>query len=337
MNTTSANNLEEIPLDDYGPNSIEFKILEFYAKHHAFKNESAVFSPKLLRTRSLSQRQGSWTSTESWTMALWSCRNAQSKEKPTNLAKKMSSWRNLFGAADKEEESQSSATEIPAKDPGRVERQGLHTLQWSRSLSTTQQPLEIEAVEPKVASIANRVAEIVSSWPPPEAHTQGGSFTSEGRSVLPALQQPGLSSQPRAASAKKDKEDQANQSIAKIVELLKYSGDQMKREMKEDKALLATLQALLNYSLFKTITDQFLRGIDTRGESEVKVGGFKAALVIDVTAKLTIIDKPFVNKVLGYGTKYLKENFSPGIQRHGGWEKVLGIPQEEAAETSEAV
>ncbi|XP_066109296.1 apoptosis facilitator Bcl-2-like protein 14 isoform X4 [Saccopteryx bilineata] len=278
MNTTSANNLEEIPLDDYGPNSIEFKILEFYAKHHAFKNESAVFSPKLLRTRSLSQRQGSWTSTESWTMALWSCRNAQSKEKPTNLAKKMSSWRNLFGAADKEEESQSSATEIPAKDPGRVERQGLHTLQWSRSLSTTQQPLEIE-----------------------------------------------------------DKEDQANQSIAKIVELLKYSGDQMKREMKEDKALLATLQALLNYSLFKTITDQFLRGIDTRGESEVKVGGFKAALVIDVTAKLTIIDKPFVNKVLGYGTKYLKENFSPGIQRHGGWEKVLGIPQEEAAETSEAV
>ncbi|XP_066217255.1 apoptosis facilitator Bcl-2-like protein 14 isoform X2 [Saccopteryx leptura] len=337
MNTTSANNLEEIPLDDYGPNSIEFKILEFYAKHHAFKNESAVFSPKLLRTRSLSQRQGSWTSTESWTMALWSCRNARSTEKPTNLAKKMSSWRNLFGAADKEEESQSSATEIPAKDPRRVECQGLHTQQWSRSLSTTQQPLEIEAVEPKVASIANRVAEIVSSWPPPEAHTQGGSFTSEGRSVLPALQQLGLSSQPRAASARKDKEDQTNQSIAKIVELLKYSGDQMKREMKEDKALMATLQALLNYSLFKTITDQFLRAIDTRGESEVKVGGFKAALVIDITAKLTTLDKPFVNRVLGYGTKYLKENFSPGIQRHGGWEKVLGIPQEEAVETSEAV
>ncbi|XP_066217257.1 apoptosis facilitator Bcl-2-like protein 14 isoform X4 [Saccopteryx leptura] len=278
MNTTSANNLEEIPLDDYGPNSIEFKILEFYAKHHAFKNESAVFSPKLLRTRSLSQRQGSWTSTESWTMALWSCRNARSTEKPTNLAKKMSSWRNLFGAADKEEESQSSATEIPAKDPRRVECQGLHTQQWSRSLSTTQQPLEIE-----------------------------------------------------------DKEDQTNQSIAKIVELLKYSGDQMKREMKEDKALMATLQALLNYSLFKTITDQFLRAIDTRGESEVKVGGFKAALVIDITAKLTTLDKPFVNRVLGYGTKYLKENFSPGIQRHGGWEKVLGIPQEEAVETSEAV
>ncbi|KAM8780004.1 apoptosis facilitator Bcl-2-like protein 14 isoform 4-T4 [Rhynchonycteris naso] len=278
MNTISANNLEEIPLDDYGPNSIEFKILEFYAKHHAFKNESAVFSPKLLRTRSLSQRQGSWTSTESWTLALWSCRNARSKEKPTNLAKKMSSWRNLFGVADKEEESQSSATKNPAKDPRKAECQGLHTQHSSRSLSTAQQPLEIE-----------------------------------------------------------DKEDQANPSIAKIVELLKYSGDQMKREMKEDKALMATLQDLMSYSLFKTITDQFLRGIDTRGESEVKVGGFKAALVIDITAKLTTIDKPFVNKVLGYGTKYLKENFSPGIQQHGGWEKVLGIPHEEAAETSENV
>ncbi|KAM8780003.1 apoptosis facilitator Bcl-2-like protein 14 isoform 3-T3 [Rhynchonycteris naso] len=286
MNTISANNLEEIPLDDYGPNSIEFKILEFYAKHHAFKNESAVFSPKLLRTRSLSQRQGSWTSTESWTLALWSCRNARSKEKPTNLAKKMSSWRNLFGVADKEEESQSSATKNPAKDPRKAECQGLHTQHSSRSLSTAQQPLEIE----------------------------------ETTGIFPT-----------------DKEDQANPSIAKIVELLKYSGDQMKREMKEDKALMATLQDLMSYSLFKTITDQFLRGIDTRGESEVKVGGFKAALVIDITAKLTTIDKPFVNKVLGYGTKYLKENFSPGIQQHGGWEKVLGIPHEEAAETSENV
>lgn len=75
----------------------------------------------------------------------------------------------------------------------------------------------------------------------------------------------------------------------------------------------------LSYPVFKTITDQFLRGIDTRGESEVKAQGFKAALAIDVTAKLTAIDNHPMNKVLGFGTKYLKEHFSPWIQQHGGW------------------
>ena len=75
----------------------------------------------------------------------------------------------------------------------------------------------------------------------------------------------------------------------------------------------------LSYPVFKTITDQFLSGVDTRGESEVKAQGFKAALAIDVMAKLTGIDNHPMNRVLGFGTKYLKENFSPWIQQHGGW------------------
>lgn len=90
-------------------------------------------------------------------------------------------------------------------------------------------------------------------------------------------------------------------------------------QLKNDKALANSFPDGLSYSLFKTITDQFLRGVDTRGESEVKVQGFKVALAIDVTAKLTAIDNHPMNKVLGFGTKYLKEHFSPWIQQHGGW------------------
>ncbi|ELK11943.1 Apoptosis facilitator Bcl-2-like protein 14 [Pteropus alecto] len=99
--------------------------------------------------------------------------------------------------------------------------------------------------------------------------------------------------------------------------------------LKKDKALMNSFRDGLTYSVFKTITDQFLRGIDTRGESEVKAQGFKAALAIDVMAKLTAIDNHPMNKMLGFGTKYLKENFSSWVQQHGGWEKVLGIPHEE--------
>lgn len=64
----------------------------------------------------------------------------------------------------------------------------------------------VSAVDPKVASIANRVAEIVYSWPPPEEHTQGGSVKRQGNFAPRTLfLSEGLSSQPRAASGKKGK------------------------------------------------------------------------------------------------------------------------------------
>ncbi|PNI98496.1 BCL2L14 isoform 9, partial [Pan troglodytes] len=56
MCSTSACDLEEIPLDDDDLNTIEFKILAYYTRHHVFKSTPALFSPKLLRTRTLSQR-----------------------------------------------------------------------------------------------------------------------------------------------------------------------------------------------------------------------------------------------------------------------------------------
>ncbi|XP_045869593.1 apoptosis facilitator Bcl-2-like protein 14 [Meles meles] len=328
MCTASACDLEEIPLDDDDTNSIEFKILAFYTKHHVFKNTPAIFSPKLLRTRSLSHKeQGGWSANESWTQVSWPCRNPPSSEKPLDLAKKKSSWRTFFGVIEKkEEDAQSSA--IFVVEGATVERQdGPQTQQWSRSLTNVGQRTEQEAVDPKVASIAHRVAEIVYSWPPPEElQDPVGSCKSKGSFVHQFLRRQGQCSLPGATSTKKDGEDQI---IAKIVELLKYSGDQLERELKKDKALRNSFQDQLSYPVFKTITDHFLRGVDTRGESEVRARGFKAALAIDVTAKLTAIDNHPMNRVLGFGTKYLKDNFSPWVQQQGGWEKVLGISHEE--------
>ncbi|XP_057556734.1 apoptosis facilitator Bcl-2-like protein 14 isoform X2 [Hippopotamus amphibius kiboko] len=327
MCTTSACDLEEIPLDDNDPDSMEFKILEFYVRHHVLKNTSDVLSPKLLRTRSLSQKgPESWLANETWIQRPQPCRNSQSNEKTIKFVKKKPSWRTLFGVAEKEEDSQSSPPEFRLEGKRRKGPQsGPHSPQWPRSLSNVEQRLEREAVDPNVVSIANRVAEIVYSWPPPEElHSLGGSFRSKGIWVCQGLQLQGA--QTRAASAKKDGEDQI---IARIVELLKYSGDQLERELKRDKTLMNIFQDGLSYPVFKTITDQFLRGVDTRGESEVNAQGFKAALAIDAMAKLTAIDNHPMNRMLGFGTKYLKENFSPWVQQHGGWEKVLGIPHEE--------
>ncbi|CAI9166267.1 unnamed protein product [Rangifer tarandus platyrhynchus] len=324
MCTASPCDLEEIPLDDEDPDSLEYKILEFYVKHHVFQNTSVVLSPKLLRTRSLSQKgPESWPVKEAWTQGPWPCRNSQSSEKAINLAKKKSSWRTLFGVAEKEEDSQSSPPEIRAQGPRVGGPQACpRSPKWPRSRSSMDQRLEHKAADPRVVSIANRVAEIVYSWPPPEEfHSQGGGFNSQELLVPQSFKQ-----QSGAESTKKEGEDQI---IARIVELLKYSGEQLERELKKDKVLMTCFQDGLSYPVFKTITDQFLRGVDTRGESEVKAQGFKAALAIDVIAKLTTVDNHPMNRVLGFGTKYLKENFSPWIQQHGGWEKILRIPHEE--------
>lgn len=135
MCTASSCDLEEIPLDDDDTNSIEFKILAFYTKHHVFKNTPAIFSQKLLRTRSLSiKEQGGWSANESWTQVSWPCRNSPSREKPLDLAKKKSSWRTFFGVIEKEEDAQSS--EVFVSEGATVKHQdGPQSQQWSRSLT----------------------------------------------------------------------------------------------------------------------------------------------------------------------------------------------------------
>lgn len=207
MCTTSECDLEEIPLDDDDPNSLEFKILEFYVKQHVFKNDSAVFSPERLRTRSLSQKGlGSCSTNESGTQVSWACRNSQPSEKPIIFAKKKSSWRTFFGVVEKEEDSLRSSTEIHRQGQRTVHLEsGRQSQSGSRSLSNVERCLKREAVDPKVVCIANRVAEIVYSWPPPEdLPYQEGSFQSEGRLVVFQGPQPQIL-QLRAASSKKGK------------------------------------------------------------------------------------------------------------------------------------
>ncbi|XP_004626123.1 apoptosis facilitator Bcl-2-like protein 14 [Octodon degus] len=333
MCSTSVCDLEDVPLDDDDPDSLEFKILAFYAKHHVFKRPPAVTSPKMLRTRSLSQQGLGNRSAESWTQ-VWPYRNSSSSEKDINLGKRKYSWRALFGVTEKEEEPQSSPREIRAEAQGLVEFQsegpvipqaGHRGQQWSKSLSNVAQHMESEAVDPRVASIANRVSEIVYSWPPLE-ETQGRRFKFKDTFRAQGLQLQSGRSEPRAATSKKDSEDEI---IAKLVEILKYSGDQLEKQLKKDKDLMSSFKDGLSYPVFKTITDQFLKCVDTRGESEAKAQGFKAALAIDAMAKLTAIDNHPMNRVLGFGAKYLKENFSSWVQQHGGWEKILGISLEE--------
>uniref|UniRef100_A0A8C1A048 Apoptosis facilitator Bcl-2-like protein 14 n=1 Tax=Castor canadensis TaxID=51338 RepID=A0A8C1A048_CASCN len=313
MCSSGSCDLEDIPLEDDDPDSIEFKILAYYTRHHVFKSSPEAFSP---------QRQGAASQPQKGrgTQVSPPFIYSSSSEKNVNLGKKKSSWRTFFGATQKEDDLLSWPGLIRAQGQQGLFQGGSQGEQWF-------QHLESAAVDPKVASIANRVAEIIHSWSPPEDHHSWGTVKLQGK-LIPQAQDPGFWFENLgSSSSKKDGEDEV---IARVVELLKQSGDHLESELKKDKALMNSLQdKLSSYSMFETITDQLLRDVDTRGESEAKARGFKAALAIDATAKLTAVDNHPMNRVLGFGTKYLKEHFSSWVQQHGGWEKILGIPHEE--------
>lgn len=168
MCSSSECDLEDIPLEDDDPNSIESKILAFYARHHVFKNPPAVFSPKPSRTRSLSQKALLSWSPDSWTQGSASCRSSTSSEKFITFGKKKSSWRTFFRAAEKEEGPPSSPKEVRTQGvqgPFTVDRQsGFHSQHWARSLSSVEQRLESEG----------RLVEGSLSHPSPSAHVLRG-------------------------------------------------------------------------------------------------------------------------------------------------------------------
>ncbi|ETE69653.1 Apoptosis facilitator Bcl-2-like protein 14, partial [Ophiophagus hannah] len=92
--------------------------------------------------------------------------------------------------------------------------------------------------------------------------------------------------------------------------------------MKKDKTFCQSIWDMMtSYAFFRRVTDQFLEEIpiDSTVSSEDEVKSMKVALIMEATTKLTAVDNHPMNLVLGFGTKYLQENFSPWIQSQGGW------------------
>uniref|UniRef100_A0A3B3S9Z4 Apoptosis facilitator Bcl-2-like protein 14 n=1 Tax=Paramormyrops kingsleyae TaxID=1676925 RepID=A0A3B3S9Z4_9TELE len=107
--------------------------------------------------------------------------------------------------------------------------------------------------------------------------------------------------------------------IQEIVELLKESGDKLDKEVKNNKRL-AEIQKSFDYNIFKKVTDTFLQNMGFYGN--LKNQKAKIALAFEVTSRLTAMDNHPMNRVLGFGAKYLQENHSTWIQQHGGWVSV---------------
>ncbi|KFP92426.1 Apoptosis facilitator Bcl-2-like 14 [Apaloderma vittatum] len=120
--------------------------------------------------------------------------------------------------------------------------------------------------------------------------------------------------------------------IQTIVSLLKQSGDQLEKKIKKDGVFNQCFRDMLSYTFFKRITDLFLENVtaDSTSEPGEQVQCMKVAFTMEVATRLTAVDNHPMNLVLGFGLKYLRENFKPWIQNQGGWEKALtSLDQEE--------
>ncbi|NXQ83424.1 B2L14 protein, partial [Nyctibius grandis] len=117
------------------------------------------------------------------------------------------------------------------------------------------------------------------------------------------------------------KEHDEEKIIQTIVSLLRESGDRLGEKIKKDRVFSEHFKGMLSYTFFKRITDLFLEDVseDSTSEPGGQVQCTKVALTMEVATRLTAVDNHPMNLVLGFGLKYLRENFKPWIQDQGGW------------------
>ncbi|XP_074839785.1 apoptosis facilitator Bcl-2-like protein 14 [Carettochelys insculpta] len=175
--------------------------------------------------------------------------------------------------------------------------------------------------------VADKLAEIVSarSQPAPQR------VNLRALERTPSLEEDGPLGFPPQEGDEKDEEERI---IETIVALLRQTGDKLEETLKQDRTFYSRFTEMLSYAFFKKVTDQYLEEVPQGSikETEDQIQCTKAAFVMDVTTRLTAVENHPMNVVLGFGAKYLQEQFSPWIQKHGGWRNAVGLLDQEEVE-----
>ncbi|XP_043389982.1 apoptosis facilitator Bcl-2-like protein 14 isoform X1 [Chelonia mydas] len=327
MKSTSDANMEEISLEDEDRDTVEYKVLMAYAQRRL-----SVSKYGQLLEREAKTLKGSTTERgerEDIPQANEGERHQElsvqdkgpaAQRKKQRKKKFMQRCLLLFSCArgEKEKGPQELAT-----NQDTVNRYGLK-LQMALQTSSPESEGEAEGF----LHVADRLAELVNA----RSHSAPRGVGFRALERTPSLEADGGQLKfPQQEGGEKDEEERI---IETIVALLRQSGDKLEETIKRDSTFYHCVTKMLSYAFFKKLTDQYLEEVpgDSTKETEGKIQCTKAAFVMEVTTRLTAVDNHPMNMVLGFGVKYLKENFSPWIQNHGGWEHALGLLDEEEVE-----
>ncbi|XP_052671120.1 apoptosis facilitator Bcl-2-like protein 14 isoform X2 [Harpia harpyja] len=115
----------------------------------------------------------------------------------------------------------------------------------------------------------------------------------------------GCGEPPRLAST-----DGVDEAIRRIVALLQSAGDELDRQVKED-ARLQMFFRDMSYSSFKNLADAYVRKEMTASRPDANPQEIQFAFTVHLTAKVAGICNQAVNRIMGFGTRYLEDSFAP--------------------------
>nr|XP_019960408.1 PREDICTED: apoptosis facilitator Bcl-2-like protein 14 [Paralichthys olivaceus] len=113
--------------------------------------------------------------------------------------------------------------------------------------------------------------------------------------------------------------------------LLRETGDRLNE--KELKDLSLAKELFWNYAFFKRIITTLLTRMGMRTSDPDSPGPHASpktqiAVACEATSRLSAMDTQPMNRLLGYGSRYLKEYYSSWAQEHGGYDAALESDEE---------
>ncbi|XP_076214428.1 protein BNIP5 [Aptenodytes patagonicus] len=104
--------------------------------------------------------------------------------------------------------------------------------------------------------------------------------------------------------------DGVDEAIRRIVALLQNAGDELDRQVKEDARLWMFFRDM-SYSSFKNLADAYVHKEMTASRPDVNPQEIQFAFAVHLTAKVAGICNQAVNRIMGFGTRYLEDSFAP--------------------------
>ncbi|XP_077166785.1 apoptosis facilitator Bcl-2-like protein 14 isoform X2 [Paroedura picta] len=318
MSFANFSSMEDISLADEEGSSVEFKVLMAYTQRRL---SASKFSQLL--ERGAEGQGGSDQGQASLEKPPVDKKKSQKKTKKKKKTKGSSKWKRFLSPPCLRGQIE--------EDPGKSEVNGK---QPEPQAGIGRKPVCISAEAQEdldIVRVADKLAELVD-------HSRSRS-TIEGRGLLRTMSLEKDGGGPSKLPSKTvpyedDRKDDEEKIIDTIVAMLRKSGDELEEKMQKDKNFHLSFCDLMSYSFFGRIADQVLEEVpvDSTGDSEAHIQRTKVAYVMEVTTRLTAVDNHPMNLVLGFGTKYLKENFMPWICSQGGLKKAVGLLDQEEVE-----
>ncbi|XP_038018715.1 apoptosis facilitator Bcl-2-like protein 14 isoform X2 [Motacilla alba alba] len=104
--------------------------------------------------------------------------------------------------------------------------------------------------------------------------------------------------------------DGVDEAIKRIVALLRSAGDELDREVRED-ARLQLFFRDMSYSSFKNLADAYIQRELTTSRPNVNPQEIQFAYTVHLTATVAGICSQAVNRIMGFGTRYLDDSLAP--------------------------